>query len=377
MESEHLYKLLFQAVRNGTIDAVRKASSEIFEAPVFITDTSFRVLSADPDPGSKEDMLEKHDSLLYVSSSLMQEFQDHQLLDQFISKAHDVILVNWGWFADHPHITTGIFFENRILGSITVLAEGKTISTDMKNALMQCADACAIVLHQNEEGRKHLQTRDHFASQLFRGYASADSIRQAVSRGFLKESRHYQIIASELPPDMSWEMILQNQWGCLLYVKEGITYILKPASSDISSFTDWVVSRGYRIGKSFLFSDLLNCRKMSKQSELAVAYGRHSSDEKIIDFQKEALPILMHQESADLFVHPVIQEIRQYDRTNHTEYAKTLTVWLNSGMDDASSAGKLHIHRNTLYYRMHRISDLFNINLKDMNICVQLYLSLQ
>ena len=239
------------------------------------------------------------------------------------------------------------------------------------------ASACAIVLHQNEEGWKHLQTRDHFAIQLFRGYASQYTVKQAFSRGLLKESDHYQIIASELPPDMSWEMILQNQWGCLLRTEEGITYILKPSSSDISSFTDWIVSRGYRIGKSFLFSDLLKCKQMAGQAELAIAYGRHHTDEKVIDFRKDSVSILMHQGNSDLFVHPVIQEIRQYDEINHTDYIETLTVWLNSAMDDAASAQKLDIHRNTLYYRMHRISELFHINLKDMNTCVQLYLSMK
>lgn len=377
MEMEHLYELLFQAVREGTIDAVRKASSEIFKAPVFITDTSFRVLSADPDPGSKDDMLEKHGSLLYVSSSLLQEFHEHHLLDEFVSKAHEVILVSWGWFREHPHITTGIFYHKRIIGVITVLVQSEEISDDMKNALLQCADACAIVLHQNEEGRKHLQTRDHFASQLFRGYASADAITQAFHHGYLQKSSHYVITASELPPDLSWEMILQNQCGCLLYNEGGITYILTPSSSDISPFTDWVISRGYRIGISFPFSDLTKCQIIAEQAKLSVSYGRTADNDKKISFPIESLHILMRQENNGSFIHPVVHEIRTYDQENHTEYIATLTSWLESAMNDSLTAEKMHIHRNTLYYRLHRISELFHIDLHDMKTCVQLYLSLQ
>lgn len=221
-----------------------------------------------------------------------------------------------------------------------------------------------------------MQTRDHFASQLFRGYASDDTIRQAVKRGILKKSDHYLVVATELPPDLSWEMILQNQCGCLLYTEKGITYILTPDTSDISPFIKWVISRGYRVGKSFAFSDLMTCRNMARQAEMAIEYGRSGYGEKIIDFRKEALPILMHQEANRFVMHPVIHEIQKYDEKNHTEYVRTLTIWLNNRMDDSATAEQMHIHRNTLYYRLHKISELFGIDLKDSNVCVQLYLSL-
>lgn len=376
MKTEHLYELLFEAVKKGTMDAVRNASSEIFEAPVFITDTSFRVLSADPDPGSKADMLEKHDSLLYVSSSLLHEFQEHHLLESFVSKAHEVLLVNWGWFQDHPHITTGIFYGQKILGSITVLVHDETITDEMKNALLQCADACAIILHDSKEGRKHLQARDHLASQIFRGYISSDTVHQAIRQGILKECSHYIVYASGFSPDISWEIILQDQAGCLLYHNNEITYILAPVDSDISEYLDWVISREHRIGCSFPFSDLSQCHLMAKQANLALSFQGNTVLPKIDDFSKASLSILMHQEENSVFVHPVIHEIKQYDDNNHTDYIHTLTIWLAEQMDDGSTAEKLHIHRNTLYYRLKRMTELFHLDLNDMNTCVQLYLSL-
>lgn len=376
MKTERKYELLFESVKTGSIDAVRKASSEIFEAPVFITDTSFRVLSADPDPGSKADMLERHDSLLYVSSSLVSEFSEHKLLDAFVSKSHEVILVNWGWFEKHPHITTGIFYEEKILGSITVLVTSEEISDEMKDSLLQCADACAVVLHNNKEGRRHLQTRDHFASQIFRGTASADSVLDAFRKNIIRKDDYYRVMASELTPDSSWEIILQNQCACLIYHKEEITYILSPCSSDISGYTKWTISRGGRISFSFQFADLMLCPRMAKQAQLALQYGHNKNYTDEVDFQKEDLSILMHQEDNQVYVHPVIYEIRKYDNENHTDYIHTLSTWFSCRMDDSVTAESLHIHRNTLYYRLKRISELFNLNLHDINICVQLYLSI-
>lgn len=376
MKTEHMYELLFEAVKTGSIDAIRKASSEIFDAPVFITDTSFRVLSADPDPGSKDDMLEKNDSFLYVSSSLVNEFNEHKLLDAYVSKVHDVILVNWGWFKKHPHITTGIFYEQKILGSVTVLVQNEEISDEMKDALLQCADACAIVLHNNKEGRRRLQTRDHLASQIFRGSASADSIEVAFRQGIIKKDDHYKVIASELTPDSSWEIILQNQCACLLYHKESITFILTPDSSDISGYIKWTNSRGGLIGISFSFNDLALCPRMAQQAQLSIQYGHNILHKNEVDFTKEDLFILMHQEENQVYIHPVLQEIREYDIENNTDYIHTISIWLKSRMDDSIASDSLHIHRNTLYYRLKRISELFHLNLHDMNTCVQLYLSI-
>jgi len=61
--------------------------------------------------------------------------------------------------------------------------------------------------------------------------------------------------------------------------------------------------------------------------------------------------------------HPGIEAMLAYDHENKTNYADSVTAWLDAVGDIALAAGSLFIHANTLRYRLRRVKDLFNINL--------------
>jgi DNA-binding PucR family transcriptional regulator len=61
--------------------------------------------------------------------------------------------------------------------------------------------------------------------------------------------------------------------------------------------------------------------------------------------------------------HPGIQAIFEYDLENKTNYADSVTAWLDAFGDISSAAESLFIHANTLRYRLRRVKDLFNITL--------------
>ena len=86
--------------------------------------------------------------------------------------------------------------------------------------------------------------------------------------------------------------------------------------------------------------------------------------------------LINDMEDAMDFVHPGIMEMEQYDRQNNTQYLETLKEWLLHRMDYSATGKAMNLHRNSLYYRMQRIYELFGIELNDMNTDVQLYLSL-
>ena len=61
--------------------------------------------------------------------------------------------------------------------------------------------------------------------------------------------------------------------------------------------------------------------------------------------------------------HPGIEAMLTYDLENKTNYADSVTAWLDAVGDIALAAESLFIHANTLRYRLRRVKDLFNINL--------------
>lgn len=74
------------------------------------------------------------------------------------------------------------------------------------------------------------------------------------------------------------------------------------------------------------------------------------------------------------FLEP-IQKIKEKD-TNGALY-KTLIYWFNNNTSPTITSEKLYIHRNTLEYRLKRISELTNLDLSNFEDRLMLYISLQ
>lgn len=62
---------------------------------------------------------------------------------------------------------------------------------------------------------------------------------------------------------------------------------------------------------------------------------------------------------------PEIVELHRMDAANGTEYVRTLYTFLSCGKNLVKAAKQLFIHRNTLVYRMDRITDIIGESLLD------------
>ena len=63
--------------------------------------------------------------------------------------------------------------------------------------------------------------------------------------------------------------------------------------------------------------------------------------------------------------HPLTKQIRRYDKEHGTEYYQTLKTYIMEERSIVRTAQALHIHKNTLLYRIQRLKDQFALNLDD------------
>ena len=73
--------------------------------------------------------------------------------------------------------------------------------------------------------------------------------------------------------------------------------------------------------------------------------------------------------------HPVLKQIRKYDQKNRTQYYKTLQCYVMEERSIQRTAEALHIHKNTLLYRIRRMQELFPADLSDREERMRLLLS--
>ena len=70
---------------------------------------------------------------------------------------------------------------------------------------------------------------------------------------------------------------------------------------------------------------------------------------------------------ADRLRDRVIGPLRRYDRERSADLVETLQAFLASGLDRRAAAEQLHVHPNTLNYRLRRIEELTGIQLGEPN----------
>jgi len=77
------------------------------------------------------------------------------------------------------------------------------------------------------------------------------------------------------------------------------------------------------------------------------------------------------------FYHETLGKLLEYDRKNNSELVKTLDVFFTSRGSPTEAAERLHLHRNTLLYRLHRIREISGLDLDDPEIRLSLHLALR
>jgi DNA-binding PucR family transcriptional regulator len=73
----------------------------------------------------------------------------------------------------------------------------------------------------------------------------------------------------------------------------------------------------------------------------------------------------------------VLGPLTAYDRARGTPLLKTLEVYLQNHGNLRQSARDLHIHLNTLHYRLDRIGKVTGMDLKDADVRLDLLLALR
>lgn len=88
--------------------------------------------------------------------------------------------------------------------------------------------------------------------------------------------------------------------------------------------------------------------------------------------------LLMAVENIDLlqeFYRKTIGVLEEYDKANKTNYMETLEIFLQNNCSTGETAEKMFVHRNTISYKIHKIEELLDCNMNELDTKVNLYVS--
>lgn len=116
-------------------------------------------------------------------------------------------------------------------------------------------------------------------------------------------------------------------------------------------------------GMSDIFSDLYEIRRFFDQAAMAEKMARLSGDESRIvkydDYKLWGVAASIPPEQRNNYLSTFLQTLVAVDSGNQSDYVKTLFIYLKNGQSLARTAQELHVHRNTVVYRIEKMRERF------------------
>lgn len=158
--------------------------------------------------------------------------------------------------------------------------------------------------------------------------------------------------------------------------------VLRPENNRVCrELFEFFEAQGLRPGLSTSFRNLLQLRDHYHQALVSARLARDIRfPERSVFLDLMPYPVfgtLLKARLGYAFIHPVIFQIRDHDRQFGTEYEKTLCTYLLQLKDKDRAAAALHIHKNTLQYRLTRIQELFSVPMENTQAMLNLLCSAQ
>ncbi|WP_409304450.1 PucR family transcriptional regulator [Peribacillus sp. SCS-155] len=285
--------------------------------------------------------------------------------------------------------------NNEILGFIWVLEANKPFTPfdldflqfaakEGKNQLLQL---------QNRKKRKEESYQEFFWQLLTGHFGSASDIRRKFTHFSLQVPSFFSVAVFEFPEDIDREverhisyMLTTTQKVKIYFYTIDQKKLILLAGSDLRSDFPLLL-------KDFIRYFIMEMKtRFSVQDILGISGDIYHDLTNGINSYEEALYTLKIKHAfsdetsqitnySDLGIYkyfdnlisigfcnkknPALQALQNYDDKNQTNLMQTLEIYLLQDCNPNIAAKQLHIHVNTLTYRLKRIAEIGTINLKD------------
>ena len=137
-----------------------------------------------------------------------------------------------------------------------------------------------------------------------------------------------------------------------------------------------------RVGVGGAFEELTGIGASYRQARAAMELAHRAGYPAVLaDYDDWRIDDFLTQASGALelapFVDPLVGRMVEHDRTEGTQLVSTLEAYLRCANNAQAAARMLGVHKNTMYARLERIQELFDVDLGSGETCFSLALGLR
>ena len=378
MMSSSCYKKVFDALRTRRMDELARAAYEILHMPVVVTDGAFIVRAKYPDEPLDDEQWDANVVNRQIEPRFVKTFTDDRHFERH-DQAGKAILTDWGHYAQAPRLTQVMRASGTVIGYFAALTTGSEVRKWHYEATDIITEAFAMMM-EADAGAK--MARAEMSSPVL--YALLDGTidlhddLSTLPDDFIDENAPpfmLLCVKPRNPHNAPLEVYLGNALAryfehSVQTVYDGCLYIL---ASNVSHDARGSV-RGTMLeeelkrqeldcGTSRMFDSLNEIDERSWEASRALSMGAllnpsealHHYEDYIADIALDALVANVPRNALE---HSALATIIRHDRENNTEYFKTLKTYFECRFDKKRASERLHVHRNTLQYRLDRIAEI-------------------
>lgn len=294
-------------------------------------------------------------------------------------------------------IAARVRLKDQILGNILVSDSQKTFTEEYQELLPLVCQTIAFALQQSGKQDNGRHNYAPLLIELLDGHSDSHLEEVAIRAQFellgqkLPQTIRVLIVRPSRVGYVGSRGVLDAQLRSQFPASFGIIYkndcvrILdgKLPREDIEErLFKYIHTTNTICGISRVLTSVLSIHDAYQQADAAVRLSKNSSNHVLTCFDDVAGPYLLEQveEANNISVEGMIlSEITVLLGTKAGlgfERLQDLAAYLSSGRNVTRAAELRQVHKNSMYYRLDRITELTNLNLNDDDTCIYLTMSL-
>jgi len=361
------------------LQGMADAAYGVFGNPLFVIDNSYKYLAISSGTVANNLLMEQENKLGYIADEGIQSIRKMQL-DAKVRKNKRPF-----YFLSPVHhngmLVGAIMIHNIEVGHVMIYELNKPFVDNDYELLQRLCKLISIELQKNDFYKKNKGTMFTFfladlLDNQIGNHKDAKGRLEALGcklkedlyvlsitmRNNLSSESKMELIINEMQrivPD-SLYVIYQNSIVVLLHFK----YDNKLEGHAFEELSDYLKNNQLVAGISNNFRNIQHMRQYYEQSLKAASLGYKVENEFGI-YQYEDMSIFHTMEICEKnghnlldYCHPALEKLIRYDQNKNTEFLNTLYQYLNFSQNTMKTAKALHIHKNTLLYRVDKVKKI-------------------
>lgn len=391
-----------------SLEGLADRIGKVLDCPITIEDSNHRIISYSTHEENVDDARIATIVRRKVPEHVINSLWKHGVMSKLFESDDPVIVPAIEKVGLGNRIAVSVRKNNEVLGFIWAQTTDKTFGEDKLELLKEASNLVKkqLLKHQIKK-RKAEESYQDFFWQLLTGHTYQSNViaRQAKRFGLQLDGNlaiamiEYDCEVTQTIEKHSYyltETLQLVQVVCRVFDQNQLILLIRLDSSAnaIKVLNQFIENFIHKISERLQISDVKgSCGTIYQLPQHINDSYKHAL--KVLElkeqFPKELQQIYSYQEIGiyqfldelyqirhrDHYQNYSIEKLREYDLRHKTDLLSTLRVYLECDSNVHQAAKLIHVHTNTLNYRLKRIIEIAEIDLKDPNQKITLYLDLK